>query len=87
MPDDVTEAPSQEQEAAEGQQVGVHDPRERLLREAEVLPDRRERHADDGHVEHDHQVAQAEDDQREPAGAVVGDGHRLGSFREFTSGV
>ena len=81
VPDDVAEAAAQEQESAERQQVGVHDPCERLLREAEVLPDRRERHPHDGHVEHDHQVAQAEDDQREPAGAVVGDGHRMGSFQ------
>ncbi len=89
VPDDVAEPPTEEQEPAERQQVCVHDPRERLLGEAEVLPDRGKRHPDDRHVEHDHQVAQAEDDQREPASAGIGDGHRRNSSRgrEAVSGV
>jgi hypothetical protein len=67
VPEQVAEPPTEEQEPAEGEQVGVHDPGERLLREAEVLADRRQRNADDRHVEHDHQVAEAEHDEREPA--------------------
>ena len=81
VPHDVTEPAAEEQEPAERQQVRVHDPRERLLREAEVLPDRGQRDPDDRHVEDDHQIAEAEHDQREPTGTGVGDGHRSGSFR------
>ena len=52
----VAEPAAQQQEAAEGQQVGVHDPGERGLGEAEVVPDRRQRDVHDRRVEHDHQV-------------------------------
>ena len=68
---EVAEASAQEQAPAEGEQVGVHDPRERRLREAEVLPDRRQRDVHDGRVEHDHQASEAQDVEGEPAGAVV----------------
>ena len=71
VPEEVAEAAAEEQEAAEGDQVGVHDPRERLLGEAEVLADRRQRDADDRDVEHDHQVAEAEDEKCEPTGSGV----------------
>ena len=64
---EVAEPAAEQQEAAEGQQVGVDDPRERGLREAEVVPDRRQRDVHDRRVEHDHQVAEAEDDQRDRA--------------------
>ena len=74
VPEEVAQPAAEQQKAAEREQVGVHDPGERRLGEAEVLPDRRQRDTDDRHVEHDHQVAQAEDVECEPAGAVV-DGH------------
>ena len=67
--EEVAEPPAQQQEAAERQQVGVHDPRERRLGEPEILADRGKRDADDRHVEDDHQVAQAQDEERQPAGA------------------
>ena len=70
MAEEVAQPPAEQQEAAEGQQVGVHDPGERLLREAEIVPDRRQRDVHDRPVEHDHQVAEAEDVEGEPAGAV-----------------
>ena len=66
----VGEPPAEQQEAAEGQEVGVHDPRERRLREAEVVPDRRQRDVHDRRVEDDHQVAQTEEVQGEPAFAI-----------------
>ena len=69
--EEVAEPPAEQEEAAERDEVRVHDPRERLLGEAEVLADRRQRHADDRHVEDDHQVAEAEHEQCEPAFAVV----------------
>ena len=67
----VAEPAAQQQEAAEGQQVGVHDPRERFLGEAEIGANRGQRDVHDRRVEHDHQVAQAEDVEREPACAAV----------------
>ncbi len=69
--EEVAEPPAQQEEATERDQVGVHDPRQRLLGEAEVLPDRRQSHPHDRHVEDDHQVAQAEHEQCQPAFAVV----------------
>src|SRR6185437_8888249 len=68
--------PAEEQEAPEGEQVGVHDPGERGRTEAEVGADRRQRDVHDRRVEDDHQIAQAEDVEREPAAAAV-EGHEL----------
>jgi len=70
MAEQVTQPAPEKEETAERQQVRVDDPRERRLREPEVLLDRRERHADDRHVEDDHQVSQAEYEQGQPASAV-----------------
>jgi hypothetical protein len=71
MSEEVAEAAAEQQEPAESDQVSVDHPRERLLGEAEVLADGRERDADDGHIEDDHQVAETEDEEREPAVAGV----------------
>ena len=71
MAEDVAEPAAEQEETAEGQQVGVHDPGERGLGEAEVLADRRQRHSDDRHVEDDHQVAQAQHDECQPAVASL----------------
>jgi hypothetical protein len=67
----VAEPPAQQQEAAERQQVGVHDPRERGLGEAELGPDRRQCHVHDRRVQNDHQIAEAEHHQGQPAAAGV----------------
>jgi hypothetical protein len=69
--EEVAEPTAEQQEAAEGQQIGVHHPRERRLREPEVVPDRRERDVHDRAVQHDHQIAQTEHVQREPAISTV----------------
>jgi hypothetical protein len=66
--------PAEQEEAAEGEHVGVHDPRQGGLGEAEIRPDRGERHIHDRRIEHDHQGRQAEDDQCEPACSGVGHG-------------
>ena len=71
VPEEVAEPAAEQEKAAEGQQVGVHDPRERLLREAEIVPDRRQRDVHDRAVEDDHDVAQAKDVEGDPAAAVV----------------
>ena len=65
---EVTEPPAQQQEAAEGQHVGVDHPRQRGLAEAQVGLDGGQGDVHDVRVEHDHQVAQAEHLQGQPAG-------------------
>ena len=79
VPEEVAQPSAQKQETAEGDQVRVHDPGELLVREAEVVLDRRERDADDRHVQHDHQVAEAQHQEGQPAAAVV-ECHRVGPF-------
>src|SRR6266699_2354181 len=63
----ISEPTAKQQEAAEGEEIGVYHPGKRGLGETKILPDRRERDVHNCRVEHDHQSAQAEDDQREPA--------------------
>ena len=79
--EEIAEAPSEQQEPAVREQIRVHDPRQRGLRKAEILPDRGQRDADDGHVEDDHQARGAEDVKGEPAGSSVKFGHELLSSR------
>ena len=67
----VAEPARQQQEAAEGEHVGVDHPGQRGLAEAEVGLDRGQRDVHDVRVEHDHQVAQAEHLQGQPAGSFV----------------
>ena len=67
---EVAEASGKQQEAAERQQVGVHDPGKGRLREAEIVADRRQGDVHDRRVEHDHEIGQAEDVERQPALAV-----------------
>ncbi len=83
MPEEVAEPAAEEQEPAERDQVRIDDPRQPFVREPEVLLDRRQSDADDGHVEHDHQVAQAEDEECEPAGSGVGEGHVVSFLSQF----
>src|SRR6185312_4323253 len=59
-------ASAEQQEAAEEQRVGVHHPGERRVGEAEVGLDGGQRDVHDRRVEHDHELAEADDDQREP---------------------
>ncbi len=66
----VAEASGEQQQAAEGDQIGVDDPREARLGEAEVALDRRQRDVHDGGVEHDHQHPHAEHVEGYPAVAV-----------------
>ena len=67
VPVEIAEPAAEQQEAAAGQQVGVDDPDQRRLGEAEIGADRRQRDVDDGHVEHDHEHAEADDAEGEPA--------------------
>ncbi len=64
---EVAEPAAEEEEPAAGEQVCVEDPDQRRLAEAEVSADRGQRDVDDRRVEHDHQHAEADDGEREPA--------------------
>jgi hypothetical protein len=75
--EEVTQPAAEQQEAAEGQQIRVHDPGKRRLREAEVVPDRRQRDVYDRAVQDDHQISEAEDVEGEPPASHVQAGHGL----------
>ena len=54
--DDVGDPPAEQQEAAEEERVGAHDPLQVLLREPEVGLDGRQGDVHDRDVEHDHEL-------------------------------
>jgi hypothetical protein len=64
-PEEVGHAAAEEEEAAEGQRVGVDDPREVVLVEVERLADRRQRDVDDRGVEDDDELRQGEQGEGE----------------------
>ena len=64
---EIPQPPTEQEKAAKGEQVGIHDPGERRLREPEINPDRRQRDVHDRRVKNDHQVAEAQHRQGEPA--------------------
>jgi hypothetical protein len=72
-PEQVREASAQEQEAAEGQRVGVDDPLQVGRAEPQAVLDRGQRDVHDGRVEHHHQLREADDGDAEP-GVVGGPG-------------
>src|SRR5918996_2277811 len=76
-PGQVGHASTQQQEAAERQHVGVHDPGEVLLGEVEPLSDRGQGHVDDRGVEDDYELREAEEGEGDPAAfsVVLGFGH------------
>ena len=76
VPVEIAEPPAEQEEAAEGEQVGVDDPSERGLGESEVGPDRWQRDVHDRRVEDDHQRASTQHEEREPSSAGVHE-HRL----------
>ena len=67
---EIAEPPREQQQAPEGDQERVDDPGEVRLAEVEVALDRGQRDVHDRDVEHDHQLRQADDDERRPATAV-----------------
>ena len=88
--DEVTQAAGQEEEAAEGDEVGVDDPGQAGLGEVEALLYVGQGHVHDGAVEGVHEHGQADDDQGYPAAAVgllvdpeVGDGTGRGDSHDF----
>ena len=71
MAEEIAQPSAQQQKAAEGQQIGVHDPDQRGLGEAEIGPDRRQGDVHDRGIQHDHEVAEAKDDEGQPARPAV----------------
>ena len=74
--EDVAEAAAEEQQAAEGERVGVEHPRQRRRAEAEVGVDAGERDVHDGGVEHQHQLGDQHD--RDAGGGAAGVRRQLG---------
>jgi hypothetical protein len=72
VPVQIAEPSAEQQKAAEREHVGVDHPDQRGLGELQIRSDRRQRDVHDRGVEHDHQHAQAQHHQGEPAFAVVG---------------
>ena len=68
-PDEVAEPAGQQQQAAERDQERVDHPGQVALAEVELTLDRRQRDVHDRHVEHDHQLGQADDERASPSGA------------------
>jgi hypothetical protein len=80
LAEQVTEPPGQQQQPAEGDQVGVDDPGQVGLGEAEAVLDRGQRDIHDRPVEDDHQHPRAEHVEGEPA-FLVGFVHALQTGR------
>ena len=59
----VARSGSEQEEASEGEDVGVQDPREGARREAQALLDVRQGNVDDGGVEYDHQLGGQDHEQ------------------------
>ena len=70
-PDEIAHPPGEQQEAAEGDQVGVDHPREVALGEVQVALNRGQRDVHDRRVEHHHQLAEAQHPERDPAAALA----------------
>ena len=65
--EEVAEATGQQEDAAEGDEVGVDDPGQARLAEAEVALDGGQGDVHDRRVEDDHEHPGAQDREREPA--------------------
>jgi hypothetical protein len=70
LADQVADPTGQQEQATKRDQVRVHHPREIVLREAEILLDRRQGDVHDRRVENDHQHPDAEDVQGQPASPI-----------------
>ncbi len=80
-PQQVRGAAAEQEEAAEGEHVGVDDPGQVLVGEVERFADRRQRDVDDRGIEDDHELGRGQQDQGQPAFLLeLGvAGHRGGS--------
>jgi hypothetical protein len=62
----VAHPPAEQQQAAEGERVGVDDPLQVRTGEVQRVLNMRQCDVDDGRVEHDHQLSGRDDHEREP---------------------
>jgi hypothetical protein len=77
--EEVGDAAAEQEQAAEGEGVRRDHPLAVVVREAEVLLSGRKRDVHDRHVEHDHQLGDADHGQDQPASVVVGGCGGVGS--------
>ncbi|MEO9174270.1 MAG: hypothetical protein ABI317_02065 [Gaiellales bacterium] len=68
----IARTPAEQQEAAEGDGVGVHHPLQSADREAEVIADRGQRDVDDRHVEQHHELRGADEGEDHSVPTGVG---------------
>ena len=89
LAEQVAKPAGQQQQAAEGDQVGVDDPGQAALGEAEAVLNRRQGDVDDRYVEDDHQHPRAEDVEGEPAVVLRlrHVGHLIIWFRKTTTSL
>src|SRR5439155_3116679 len=80
--DQVAEPPGQEQDTTEGDEVGIDEPGQARLSEAEVAADRGQRDVHDRRVEDDHQHPGTQDNKSEAARIAGGSGRRGRRSRE-----
>jgi hypothetical protein len=73
----VARAAAEQEQTAEGDRVGVHDPLQAGAGEVERALHMRQRHIDDGAVEHDHQLGGCNDHQSQAEAAVASAGCRV----------
>jgi hypothetical protein len=71
LADQVAQAAGEQEQAPERDQVGIHDPGQITLREAQVVLDRRQRDVHDRRVQDDHEHAHAEHVQGKPTVSVL----------------
>ena len=64
-PEQVAGAPAEQQQPAEGERVGVDDPFQVGTGKVQRVLDVRQRHVDDGGIEHDHELRGRDDRERE----------------------
>jgi len=73
----ITRAPTEQQESAKRERVPADHPFQGTRREAEGLLDGRERYVHDRHVQHNHQVRDAEYGESLPALRIGGHARKL----------
>ena len=83
--DQVAETASQKQQAGEGDQIGVDDPGQAGLREAEIALDGRQRNVDDGLIENGHKETEDHNAGDNPFVSKPGPGCGGGILHENSS--
>jgi hypothetical protein len=80
LPGRLIEPATEQQQAAEGQRVGVEDPGQAGRGKAQAMADLWERNVHDGQVQDDHELGAEHQGQADPAGAGPGWGREGGCY-------